>query len=369
MNKLPERITRQKPDFGNFELALRNKTPKYLPFYELFVDVEIMETILEHPVPHIMSGTFVANKEIKEEEVRLFNDATVEFYYKMGYDYVPAIPIVPLQKSTQSTSGPARKISAQKRIFQDEHKGPIQNWHDFEEYEWPTIAEVDFSNIEYISSILPEGMKLVSGLPGLFENVSWLPGIEKLCYMLYDEPDLVAALFNKVGSLWVEVFEALSQIDTVGALLLADDLGFYGGTFLPPDILREHLFPWYSQIGSIAKREDKPFILHTCGNSKEIMPDLIATGINAKHSFEDKIQPIWEAKKNYGDKIALLGGIDMGVLASASEEKTRQYVRFVLERCADRGYALGSGNSIADYVKIENYLAMLDEGRKFRDQT
>jgi len=29
------------------------------------------------------------------------------------------------------------------------------------------------------------------------------------------------------------------------------------------------------------------------------------------------------------------------------------------------GYCLGTGNSVANYVPVENYLAMLDEGRKF----
>ncbi len=88
--------------------------------------------------------------------------------------------------------------------------------------------------------------------------------------------------------------------------------------------------------------------------------------IQYKQPTITKIQPIWEAKQKYGGRIALLGGIDVNILASASEEETRRHVRFVLEQCAGQGYALGSGNSIADYVKLGNYLAMLDEGRKFR---
>ena len=37
--------------------------------------------------------------------------------------------------------------------------------------------------------------------------------------------------------------------------------------------------------------------------------------------------------------------------------------RRILEACMPGGgYALGSGNSVANYVKVENFLAMLDEG-------
>ncbi len=366
MNRFSKRITKQEPNFDVLRAALANETPDYLPFYELLVDAEIIEAVLERPIPTISRGIFPLEEKISLNDLREYMDCVIEFYYKMGYDYVPSGAGIPLRKYFNLTSAPGRQISSQKRAWQDEHKGFIENWKDFENYKWPTIADANFSGLEYIASKLPEGMGIIAGVNGIFENVSWLPGIEKLCYMIYDEPDLVEALFNRIGSLWTELFQSLSEIDSVGALLLADDLGFYGGTFLPPNILRKHLFPWYKKIGSIAKKAHKPFVLHTCGNPKEIMSDLIDTGINAKHSFEDKIQPIWEAKQEYGEKIAVLGGIDMNILASSSEEETRRHVRFVLERCAGKGYALGSGNSIADYVKVENYLAMLDEGGKFR---
>jgi uroporphyrinogen decarboxylase len=41
-------------------------------------------------------------------------------------------------------------------------------------------------------------------------------------------------------------------------------------------------------------------------------------------------------------------------------------VRDTLEKChKGGGYCLGTGNSVANYIPLENYLAMLDEGREF----
>jgi len=368
MSIFTERITKKGPNFNVLRTALMNETPDYLPFYELFVDREIIETVLERPLPVVSRGIFPLEKKITIEEWRQYLDLSIEFFYKMGYDYIPSGALIPVGRQYSLTSDPERIRSLQKRAWQNERKGTIQSWKDFEQFTWPTISEVNFSGLEYVASKLPDGMRIIAGTDGIFENVSFLPGVETLCYILYDEPDLVEALFSKIGSLWTQLFRTFADIDEVGALCLADDLGFYGGTFLPPKILQKHLFPWYEQIASIAKETNKPFVLHTCGNSKEIMPDLIATGINAKHSFEDKIQPVWEAKQEYGKRIASLGGIDINILASASEEQTRRHVRFVLEQCAGQGYALGSGNSIADYVKVDNYLAMLDEGKKFRER-
>jgi uroporphyrinogen decarboxylase len=53
----------------------------------------------------------------------------------------------------------------------------------------------------------------------------------------------------------------------------------------------------------------------------------------------------------------------MVVLARGTSEQVRARTREVLEACMPGGgFALGSGNSVANYVPIENYLAMLEEG-------
>ena len=39
------------------------------------------------------------------------------------------------------------------------------------------------------------------------------------------------------------------------------------------------------------------------------------------------------------------------------------FTRLLVERCAPGGgWALGSGNSVANYVPVDNFLAMLEEG-------
>lgn len=96
------------------------------------------------------------------------------------------------------------------------------------------------------------------------------------------------------------------------------------------------------------------------------MSDLIDfVKIDARHSFEDNIMPVIEAKKKYGDKIAILGGVDIDFLCRANESQIRLYVDRIIDVCAPGGgYALGTGNSVTNYVPVNNYLIMLDEGRR-----
>lgn len=75
--------------------------------------------------------------------------------------------------------------------------------------------------------------------------------------------------------------------------------------------------------------------------------------------------PVAEAKRKYGKRIAILGGADIHFLATKNEEQVRNYVAEMIEACAPGGgYALGTGNTVANYIPLNNYLAMLDEGRK-----
>jgi uroporphyrinogen decarboxylase len=112
----------------------------------------------------------------------------------------------------------------------------------------------------------------------------------------------------------------------------------------------------------------RPYILHSCGKLDRILGDLIDdVQIDGTHSFEDTIEDVCEDKKRLGSQLTLLGGIDVDFLCRASEREIRQRVRDTLTTCLPGGgYCLGTGNTVANYIPLENYLIMLDEGRKFR---
>ena len=149
-----------------------------------------------------------------------------------------------------------------------------------------------------------------------------------------------------------------------GALRQGDDLGFKTSTFLKPDDLRRLVLPIYKQMAEIAHAQDKPFILHSCGNLAELYEDLIEDcQIDAKHSFEEAILPVEDFKAQYGKRMTPLGGLDVDMICRAEEPQLRAYAREKIEKCFADGYwALGTGNSLTNYMPVENYLIVLEEG-------
>ncbi|MEM2961056.1 MAG: uroporphyrinogen decarboxylase family protein, partial [Candidatus Bathyarchaeia archaeon] len=128
---------------------------------------------------------------------------------------------------------------------------------------------------------------------------------------------------------------------------------------------------WQKRCVEVAHKYGKPFILHSCGNLRKVIDTLIEyVGIDAWHSFQDIIMPVTEAKEKYGDRVAILGGIDVDSLSRLPTIELKEYILKVLEKCMPGGgYALGSGNSIANYVNVENYKTMLKVGLKYGKYT
>ena len=104
----------------------------------------------------------------------------------------------------------------------------------------------------------------------------------------------------------------------------------------------------------------RPAILHSCGELKSLWDDIIDDlEYDGKHSYEDTILPVEEAYEQYGTRVSILGGIDVDFLCRATPDAIYRRSKALIERTQSHGgYGLGSGNSIADYVPVENYDAM-----------
>ena len=244
--------------------------------------------------------------------------------------------------------------------------GPIQTWDDFESYPWPSVAQVDFTEVEWLEKNLPDNMAIWS-MTHVFQLVSNLIGFEPMCAMLYENRDLVKAVTAKVGRLYADFTETLCGFARVGAINVGDDLGHRIGLFMRPDDIREIFIPWQKKIIAAAQDRGKLGIFHICGNVDEIMRDLIDTvGIDAKHSTQDAVEPIQLTHEHWGHEVALLGGIDIDFATRARPEDIAVYTRRILEDCVPGGgFALGLGNWVADSIPLDNFLAAVQQAREF----
>ena len=166
-----------------------------------------------------------------------------------------------------------------------------------------------------------------------------------------------------IGGLMTGFYEHLLDLDKTIAIFPGDDMGFKTGPLISPADLKIYGLHWHKKFAAMAHEQGLPYFLHSCGNLASIMNDLIeGVRIDGKHSFEDAIIPVGDFQARYGARLAVLGRLDVDVLAQETEDEVRKRTRQLIEVCGARGrYALGSGNSIPSYVPARNYLAMVDE--------
>jgi len=328
------------PDFDRFLKTLRHEEPDRVPLAELLMDREAKEAFLGRPVESVADD--------------------VEFWYRAGYDYIGLPPRLTFEywRGEPLNDGMARH----ERHWGVESGGLVRNWRDLEEHPIPTLDDVDFSPFDEVAHCLPPGMKVIGRYGDIFTTAWQMMGFTDFCYAIYQQEDFVAHIMNLLGELIYGMFETMAQYDCVGAMWYSDDIAYAAGLMVSPDFLRKHLFPWMKKIGDLCRAKGIPYIYHTDGVLWEVMEDLIACGIDAIQPIEPAAMDIREVKRRYGDRLCLIGNVEVDLLARGTPEDVRREVRRLLREVAPGGgYCLGSSNTIAYYVKPENYRAMIEE--------
>jgi uroporphyrinogen decarboxylase len=356
------------PDFAELEQVLKGaQEPRRVHLVELGIDQEMLQAIAER---YLGEPWIFWHRRPNELPPEPYLKQLITMYHRLGYDYVPTARVwsdhPPLRKRRTADTA---DLSRGEREWVDESRGLISSWEELEQFPWDRI-EADISACEFMAQNLPEGMKMTVSAT-LFEHVlEYLLGYEGLFYLLHDDSELVAQVFARWGQKVYECYESVIGLEEIGAIFHPDDLGFKTSTLLSPDTLRQHVFPWFKRYAALAHEHGKSFWIHSCGNLYEsaVIEDLVAdVRIDALHSFQDVILPVAEFKTRYGDRVAALGGVDVDKLARLGEASLREYVRGILERCVPGGrFALGSGNTVANYIPLQNYCIMLEESRRWQ---
>jgi len=361
MNKAPFSVEIT-PDWeALYRCIQREGTPERVHFIELFLDMEVQDAICQRY--GVLDG-------LDPEDPFFAQKRMVRTQRFLGYEYVRyGLDGMLMPVTRTCIEDTAALPRADGRSFMEEHKGPITNWEEFEAYPWPDPYAASTRGLEWYQENLPDDMCIIGGggFAHFAEYLTWLMGYETLCFSLYDQRDLVEAIDKRLIEMYRVVLGRILEFDRVKIVWGSDDMGHKTGTLISPKDLREFALPGHKLMAQMSHDAGRPYLLHSCGNLSAIMEDLIEdVRIDAKHSFEDTFETVTCAKERYGDRIALLGGIDVDFLSRADEQQVRRRVRETLEKCMPGGgYCLGTGNSVANYIPVDNYLAMLDEGRKF----
>jgi uroporphyrinogen decarboxylase len=118
------------------------------------------------------------------------------------------------------------------------------------------------------------------------------------------------------------------------------------GELLKP--VHRRAIDWAHAKGIVAR-------LHSCGDIRPFLPDLIEIGLDGLNPLEVKagMDPL-RIKKEYGDRLLLHGGIN-AVLWDNKEAIEAEMRRVIPALKADGGYIFSSDHSVPSSVPLENF--------------
>ena len=187
-------------------------------------------------------------------------------------------------------------------------------------------------------------------------------GIEHFSLALYDNRPLVETILERYCT-WSEV--VAERVCRLGfdAYFSTDDMAFNTNTFFSRRVFRELVLPYYRRM---AERITLPWVIHSDGNILPFVPDLVDLGIAGLHPLEKGAVDVAAVKAEYGDRLCLLGNVDLNLLGLGTPEDIDHEVRELIRMAGPGGgYIVTSGNSLAAYVKPENALAMGPAVRRY----
>ena len=237
-------------------------------------------------------------------------------------------------------------------------KPALEDIEDVEEYQTADLSVATSHLLEFYEN--NTDFFLISQINGPVSALDWALGMEDyMCYCMTD-PELVAKLADKIMDF--EIGRAKMFLDKEAeAILITDDIAFNTGLLLPPEAMETVAYPFYKKvIREIKAYKDVPVIFHSDGYLYDVLQDIVDCGFDAIQSLQPSAgMDIERVKKEFGDKLCLIGNVDLNyLLPFGTPEDVKKEVKDLAKKAGPDGFILSTCNILTDAVKVENAKAM-----------
>lgn len=154
------------------------------------------------------------------------------------------------------------------------------------------------------------------------------------------------------------------QEGTPDGIWFYEDMGFKDKPFMSPQMYRDIIWPSHKKTVGFAHSAGSKVIVHSCGYVEPLIPDIIAAGFDCLQAMEVKAgMDLVRIKKQFGDKIALCGGLDIRSLETNYKKAVDELFETNLsDAIKGSGYILHTDHSISKAVDYNTYKYFFEEG-------
>ena len=191
---------------------------------------------------------------------------------------------------------------------------------------------------------------------------------DELLPLLLTDPDWIRDMVETQADMAIEMAKIMiGEGYRFDAAFLYNDMGYRKAPFFSPRIYREIIQPADRRMFDFFHSQGLPVILHSCGNVRPLIPDLLDIGLDCLQPLEVKAgMDLVELKREYGQDLAFMGGIDVRAMADPDPQAIEQEIATKIPVAKkDGGYIYHSDHSVPNNVSFERYCRVLELVRQY----
>ena len=317
--------------------ALRREEPDRVPYCELGIDRALAQRLMGWGEPKSQAANLEANVYSVEEA-----KAIASYLQLDNICYVLRAPVYAHKRAGQDG-----------RLFYGE--GMIQTEADLSLLELPDPHDdALYAEAESFARQKGEYAAWFVTRIGIFSTMLGL-GLENFCLALHDNRPFIETVLDRYCDWTAVVAEHVCHLG-FDVFVSTDDMAFKTAPFFSPAVFRDLVLPRYRRV---AEKITLPWIIHSDGYVLPFLDDLVSLGIAGLHPCEKGAMDIRVVKQRYGDRLCLLGNVDLNILGLGTvTDVDREVHELICNVGPGGGYIVTSGNSLAAYLLPENVIAM-----------
>jgi len=236
---------------------------------------------------------------------------------------------------------------------------PVKDFDDWRKikhfYTWDE-SRVDAARIGRAKGLRDQGYLVVAHMQGAFNTPRELMGEEVACLAAYEQPELLQDIMSTLQETAVKTFERVLDVVAIDQLSVHEDFAGRSGPLVGPNFIEAYFQPYYRAVWDLVRSKGgKIFQQDTDGNINSVMQALIDCGLTCVYPNEPAAgMNIVATRRQYGQKLALLGGIDKHVLRRSRSEIVAE-LEAKLRPEMYKGTVFGLDHRIPNGTPLENY--------------
>jgi uroporphyrinogen decarboxylase len=196
----------------------------------------------------------------------------------------------------------------------------------------------------------------------LFERAWSLRGFEALLMDMLERPEWVEDLMDRITAIQLTLARRFVAAGVDGGYF-GDDYGAQHAMLFSPRLWRRYVKPRLAKMFSVFIDAGLPVILHSDGDIRAILPDLVEIGLTTLNPVQPEVLEHNWLQREYGAKLSFYGGVStQGVLPAGNAEEIRRATVACARSLAPEGTGLllGPSHRMQSDIPVQNVEAMLD---------